>query len=64
MESFIWQLARMKSKSCPCSPSGRLSCDRVTHRRTLTKFIELSLRVAVITLRCSLLWQKCDVSVH
>ena len=57
-ESFIWQLARMKSKSCPCSPSRRLSCDRVTHRRALTKFIELSPRVAVITLRCSLLWQS------
>ena len=57
-ESFIWQLARMKSKSCPCSPSRRLSCDRVTHRRVLTKFVELSPRVAVITLRCSLLWQS------
>ena len=30
MESFIWQLARMKSRSCPCSLSRRLSCDRVT----------------------------------
>ena len=58
VESFIWQLARMKSKSCPCSPSRRLSCDRVTHRRALTKFVELSPRVAVITLRCSLLWQS------
>ena len=45
-------------KSCPCSSSRRLSCDRVTHRRALTKFIELSPRVAVITWRCSHLWQS------
>ena len=30
MESFIWQLALMKSRSCPFSLSCRLSCDRVT----------------------------------
>ena len=30
MESFVWQLARMKSRSCPCSLSRRFSCDRVT----------------------------------
>ena len=30
VRSFIWQLARMKSRSCPCSLSRRLSCDRVT----------------------------------
>ena len=45
VESFIWQLAWMKSKSCPCSPSRRLSCDRLTHSRALTKFTELSPRV-------------------
>ena len=30
MESFIWQFARIKSRSCPCSLFRRLSCDRVT----------------------------------
>ena len=30
VESFVWQLARMKSRSCLCSLSRRLSYDRVT----------------------------------
>ena len=55
-ESFIWQFARLKSRSCPCSLS-RLSCDRVTHRRAPTKLIEFSLLVALITWH-SLLWQS------
>ena len=58
MESFTRQLARTKTRSSPCSLSRRLSCDRVTHRRALTKLIEFSLVVAVITWHCSLLWQS------
>ena len=56
-ESFFWQLARLKSRSCPCSLS-RLSCDHVTHRRALAKLSEFSLLVAVITWHCSFLWQS------
>ena len=57
-QSFIWQLALMLSRSCPCSLSRRLSCDRVTHRRAQTKLIELSPLVAVITWHWSPLWQS------
>ena len=52
----VWKYNR---RLCPfLSGRRRLSCDRVTHRKALSKLIELSRLVAVTDCHSSLLWQS------